>query len=155
MRKRIMICFLILLFVTGLSACGREKEEGSYSYQIYYVNKDGTRVVGEEYVTNTSAEDKDGLLQELIGQMTDTSDRPELLPPLSDSFQGYTLIEGQMNLDFQESYVKQEPIVEVLTRAAVVRTLTQVNGIDTITFSVQGEALTDAIGGSHDGRFFH
>ncbi len=146
MRKRIMICFLILLFVTGLSACGREKEEGSYSYQIYYVNKDGTRVVGEEYVTNTSAEDKDGLLQELIGQMTDTSDRPELLPPLSDSFQGYTLIEGQMNLDFQESYVKQEPIVEVLTRAAVVRTLTQVNGIDTITFSVQGEALTDAIG---------
>ena len=45
MRKRIMICFLILLFVTGLSACGREKEEGSYSYQIYYVNKDRKSVV--------------------------------------------------------------------------------------------------------------
>lgn len=146
MGKKSIGCFLLLLFVTCLSSCGRAKEEGRYSYDIYYVNKDATRVVYEEYVTDTSAEDMDRLLQELIAQMKDTSDRPELLVPLSDAFQSYTLIEGQMNLDFQESYLKQEPIAEVLGRAAVVRTLTQVRGIDTITFSVQGEALADVTG---------
>lgn len=51
-----------------------------------------------------------------------------------------------MNLDFSEDYLRQNPIREVLGRAAVVRTLTQIDGIDTITFSVQNEALTDAMG---------
>ena len=72
--------------------------------------------------------------------------RSEYLSPLSDSYQGYALNEGQVNLDFSEDYAKQGHIVEVLGRAAVVRTVTQIDGIDTVTFSVQGEALVDAIG---------
>ena len=146
MKKRIMPAVIMLLIATGLSACGRGKQEGSYSYNIYYVNKEGTRVVAEEYVTDTSAENKEELLREFIQLLKDTAERPEYLSPLSDSYQGYILNEGQMNLDFDESYAKQEPIVEVLGRAAVVRTMTQIDGIDTVTFSVQGEALVDAIG---------
>ena len=146
MRKRIISAAIILLIVTGLSACGGRKQEGSYSYTIYYVNKEGTRVVSEEYVTDTQAGDKEELLQEFIQLLKDTAERPEYLSPLPESFQGYTLNEGQMNLDFDESYAKQDPIVEVLGRAAIVRTMTQINGIDTVTFSVQGEALMDAIG---------
>ncbi len=146
MKKRMILAVVVLLVTAGLCACGRGKQEGSYSYQIYYVNKEGTRVVSEEYVTDTSSEDKEELLQEFIGLLKDTSDRPEYLSPLSDSYQGYALNEGQVNLDFSEDYAKQGHIVEVLGRAAVVRTVTQINGIDTVTFSVQGEALVDAIG---------
>lgn len=146
MRKRIMPAVIILLIVTYLSGCGRREQEGSYSYDIYYVNKDGTRVVSEKYVTDTSAEDIDELLQELFAQLRDTTKKPEYLSPLPETFQDYTLNEGQMNLDFDERYMRQEPIIEVLARAAVVRTLTQVNGIDTVTFSVLGEALTDVTG---------
>ncbi len=146
MKKRMILAVVVLLVTAGLCACGRGKQEGSYSYQIYYVNKEGTCVVSEEYVTDTSSEDKEELLQEFIGLLKDTSDRPEYLSPLSDSYQGYALNEGQVNLDFSEDYAKQGHIVEVLGRAAVVRTVTQINGIDTVTFSVQGEALVDAIG---------
>lgn len=146
MKKRMILAVVVLLVTAGLCACGRGKQEGSYSYQIYYVNKEGTRVVSEEYVTDTSSEDKEELLQEFIGLLKDTSDRPEYLSPLSDSYQGYALNEGQVNLDFSEDYAKQGHIVEVLGRAAVVRTVTQIDGIDTVTFSVQGEALVDAIG---------
>ena len=146
MKKRMILAVVVLLVTAGLCACGRGKQEGSYSYQIYYVNKEGTCVVSEEYVTDTSSEDKEELLQEFIGLLKDTSDRPEYLSPLSDSYQGYALNEGQVNLDFSEDYAKQGHIVEVLGRAAVVRTVTQIDGIDTVTFSVQGEALVDAIG---------
>ncbi len=146
MKKRMILAVVVLLVTAGLCACGRGKQEGSYSYQIYYVNKEGTRVVSEEYVTDTSSEDKEELLQEFIGLLKDTSGRPEYLSPLSDSYQGYALNEGQVNLDFSEDYAKQGHIVEVLGRAAVVRTVTQIDGIDTVTFSVQGEALVDAIG---------
>lgn len=146
MKKKTGMFFLGLLLLTLLSACGRKEPEGRYSYTVYYVNKEGTRVTSEEYATDTSSEDMDALLQELMGRMQDTSEKPEYIPPLSDSFQSYTLNEGQMNLDFSEDYIGQDPIVEVLCRAAVVRTLTQINGIDTITFSVQNETLTDISG---------
>ena len=114
MRKRTGLFFLILLILTCVSACGRDELKGEYRYTIYYVNKEGTCVVSEEYATDTSAEDKEALLRELMNRMRDTSEKPEYLSPLSESFQDYTLNEGQMNMDFSEAYMRQEPIVEVL-----------------------------------------
>lgn len=144
MKKITVACTLIILIMTFVSACGKKGQEGGQSYKIYYVNKDGTRVVSEEYVT--AATQREELLQEFIGLLGDTAERPEYLSPLPESFQGYTLNEEQMNLDFGVAYTQQNPILEVLCRAAVVRTLTQIDGIDTITFSVQNEALIDAMG---------
>lgn len=144
MRKIIIACTLAVLILTGVSACGRNGQESGQSYMIYYVNKDVTRVVSEEYVT--AAAKREDLLREFLGLLGDTAERPEYLSPLPESFQGYTLNAGQMNLDFGEAYLEQNPIQEVLSRAAVVRTLTQITGIDTITYSVQNVALTDAVG---------
>ena len=146
MRKKAGLFFLSLFLLTCVSACGREEKEGSYRYTIYYVNKEETCVISEEYATDTPTEEKEALLRELMDRMRDTSEKPEYLSPLSESFQDYTLNEGQMNLNFSEAYMKQEPITEVLSRAAVVRTLTQIEGIDTITFSVENETLVDISG---------
>lgn len=139
-----MACALAVLILTGVSACGRNGQESGQSYMIYYVNKDVTRVVSEEHTTE--AAQREDLLQEFLGLLGNTAERPEYLSPLPESFQGYTLNAGQMNLDFGEAYLKQDPILEVLARAAVVRTLTQIAGIDTITYSVQDVALTDSVG---------
>lgn len=144
MRKKITALALGVLFLAGLAACGRDRTKSGESYQIYYVNKEGTAVVSEEYVTET--EDRDALLQEIFGLLQDTSEKPEYISPLPESFQGYVLNEGQMNLDFNETYRSRDSLEEVLGRAAVVRTLTQIEGIDTITFSIQNEALTDSVG---------
>lgn len=144
MRKLIMVCVLGVLIMTGVSACGQDNQESGQSYTVYYVDKGETHVVSQEHVTQTTQ--KEALLQELIEVMGDTAKRPEYISSLHSSFQGYTLNEGQMNLDFGEEYLKQNAISEVLCRAAVVRTLTQIEGIDTITFSVQDAALIDAAG---------
>lgn len=144
MRRKLWALALLIFLLTGVSACGRNRQVSGVGYQIYYVNKDGTAVVSEEYATQTV--DKDALLQEILGLLQDTSEKPEYLSPLPDAFQGYSLNEGKMNLDFDENYVTQDPFVEVLGRAAVVRTLTQIEGIDTITYSVQNETLVDAVG---------
>ena len=146
MRKKMMACTLLFLLLTCVSACGNNTSESGSSYMIYYVNKEGTGVAFEQYVTDTPAEDKEALLKELMGLLSDTSEKPKYLAPLSGAFQEYTLNMGQMNLDFSAAYKNMDPIEEVLCRAAVVRTLTQIDGIDTITFSVQKEGLTDAVG---------
>ena len=108
MRKKVIRCVLLLLLLTGVSACGQDRQESGDSYQIYYVNKEGTRVASEEYVTDTEAGDREALLQEFLAQLKDTADRPEYLSPLSETFQGYMFNEGQMNLDFSELYRNQE-----------------------------------------------
>lgn len=144
MRKLIMACLLGVLIMTGVSACGQDNQESGQSYTVYYMDKGETHVVSQEHVTQTTQ--REALLQELIEVMGDTSERPEYISSLHSSFQGYTLNEGQMNLDFGEEYLKQNAISEVLCRAAVVRTLTQIEGINTITFSVQNAALIDAAG---------
>lgn len=146
MRKKMKVCALLVLILTCVSACGQNTSESGSGYTIYYVNKEGTGVVSENYMTDTPAEEKEALLKELMGRLSDTSEKPEYLAPLSDAFQEYTLNMGQMNLDFSAAYKNRDPIEEVLCRAAVVRTLTQIDGIDTITFSVQKEGLTDAVG---------
>ena len=144
--KKMLLAGALLLILTCVSACGREMPESGESYTIYYVNKEETCVVSEEYVTQTPANDRKGLLREFMGLLQNTAEKPEYLSPLPASFQGYSLNEGRMNLDFSEGYTQQNQIVEVLCRAAVVRTLTQIDGIDTITYSVQNETLTDAVG---------
>ncbi len=144
MRKLIMACVLGVLIMTGVSACGQDNQESGQSYTVYFVDKEETHVVSQEHVTQTTQ--REALLQELIEAMGDTSERPEYISSLHSSFQGYTLNEGQMNLDFGEEYLRQNAISEVLCRAAVVRTLTQIEGINTITFSVQNAALIDAAG---------
>ena len=53
MRKKVILCVLLLLLLTGVSACGQDRQESGDSYQIYYVDKEGTRVASEEYVTDT------------------------------------------------------------------------------------------------------
>lgn len=139
-----MACVLGILIMTGVSACGQDNQESGQSYTVYFVDKEETHVVSQEHVTQTTQ--REALLQELIEAMGDTSERPEYISSLHSSFQGYTLNEGQMNLDFGEEYLRQNAISEVLCRAAVVRTLTQIEGINTITFSVQNAALIDAAG---------
>ena len=76
MRKKVILCVLLLLLLTGVSACGQDRQESGDSYQIYYVNKEGTRVASEEYVTDTEAGDREALLQEFLAQLKDTADRP-------------------------------------------------------------------------------
>ena len=72
----------------------------------------------------------------------------EYIPPLAGKFEllGYSLDNGTLTLSFDEHYKEQSPIEEVLTRAAIVRTLTQIEGIDYVTMTAKEEPITDNLG---------
>ena len=54
--------------------------------------------------------------------------------------------EGQLVLNFDERYKALPPTTEVLVRAAAVRTLTQVKGVDYVSFQVRSNPLLDTSG---------
>lgn len=147
-RKVLFSLVFVLLCLTGLCACGQDEEaEEGKLYDIYYLNREETRIVKEqrylEEVTGQVAE-----TQLLLKELATAPDDASLKASVGTSFSINKCVveEGQMNLDVGEDYRKLSVTTEVLVRAALVRTLSQVEGINHILMSVGGQSLTDASG---------
>lgn len=144
--NRMIAGFLLVLTVMVITACGSENAVDGNIYQIYYVNKEETKIYSAEYDSET--QDTEALLGELLEQLGTTGERMEYIAPLAGDFEllGYTLDNGQLTLNFDEKYKKMDVIREILVRAAIVRTLTQIPEVKYVAFTVQGEMLTDSTG---------
>lgn len=146
-RKRIVCGCILLLITIFYTACGSQPQpENGKQYEIYYVNNDETRTLSVEYSSET--EDTEKLLGELLEQLALVPAKFEYEAPLAGNFRllGYSLENGKLTMNFEGSYREMDTVKEVLTRAAIVRTLTQIPGIDYVVFTVQGEMLTDSSG---------
>ena len=58
----------------------------------------------------------------------------------------FKLNDGVLMLNVSEDYPEQLPTTEVLVRAALVRTLCQIDGVDYVGIQCNGKDLTDALG---------
>lgn len=128
-----------------LNGCGGRKAEGT-TYQVYSVNKEETSISAHAYVTE--ATDQTQILEELLTQLHTAAPKLDYKAPLSAPviLTDYSITEKQLLLNFEETYKKQEITTEVLVRAAIVRTLTQIPGIDFVSFVIGQEPLADQAG---------
>ena len=146
-KNSIKLFLILSLLILGLCACGQKgKQEQGRRYEIFYVNHEETAIFAGEYRTETT--DCDALLRELIEQLGTVPEKLEYKVPLSGSLKllGYSVTEDQLTLNFDEGYLTQSVTTEVLVRAAIVRTLTQIDGIRYISFQIKTEPLKDASG---------
>lgn len=135
------------VFLLFLTACGQQEEVSiGKTYEVYYVNNEETGIFSNSYSTET--EGKEALLNELIEQLGVMSSRMEYKAPLAENFTllGYSLDGEQLTIDFDKGYREMNSIKEVLIRAAIVRTLSQVENVSYISFTIQGEPLMDSGG---------
>ena len=139
--------WLVIVSALLCAACGSESQpESGKVYNIYYVDNDETKTLAREYVSET--EESQELLAELLGQLGEIPSKFEYKAPLASGFglTGYTIDNGQTTMNFDEHYKEMDRVREVLMRAAIVRTVTQVSEINYVSFMVQGEPLTDSSG---------
>lgn len=146
-RKWISILCLAFVILT-CGGCGNKETEEGDVYTIYHLNHDQTGLVMQDYTTQTPQDDKDTLLEELTDALSQTPDKLEYYPPLSGRVHllDYHTEKDQVTLEFDSQYKELPATTEILVRAAVVRTLTQVEGISYVSFTVQGEPLVDNLG---------
>ena len=147
MGKIRRLCGFMLLLVLLCAACGSQaRPENGKVYNIYYVDNGETKNLTREYITET--EETETLLKELLEQLAMAPDKFEYEAPLAGgcNLLDYALDNGQLTMNYDGSYRDMDSVKEVLTRAAIVRTLTQIPGIDYVVFTVQGEMLTDSSG---------
>ena len=146
MRKSLFGIFIFCVLCLHFVACKEPVQENVTTYNVHYVNQDGTGVSSYSYATAST--NSEIVIQELIEQMKMLPEKLEYRPPLTGNFEvlDYQIAEGQLTLDFNSKYKEQDVIAEILTRAALVRTFTQIPKIQHVSFTVNGEPLTDASG---------
>jgi germination protein M len=149
-QKLVLSALIILLVMMNSAGCGRSEDEGEGRiYQIYTVNKEETKVSSYEY--HTEAEGKEAI-KELLAQLGEAPESTEERAAITEEMEMkyYTLQDKRLKIDFSEGYNKLSATGEVLTRAAIVRTLCQLDEVEYVSFLVAGKELTNA-GGANVG----
>lgn len=138
--RRYCICLFSFMFLF-LTACSQQEIELAASHQIYYVNNADTKLVSVGY--EAQSETTDELLAELMKQLSLPAENPTYRAPLSEAVQllEYRLENEQLTLSFGEGYSTLTGVTEILTRAAIVKTLCQIPEVGHIAFYVNGQPL--------------
>ena len=146
--------FLILLLAGSLTACGQKKttvsdpnpEKGIYN--IYYKNAEGTELIPSQMQAESASDDQNALFEELMHALqSQKKDDPSVIPAVSSDLvlSDYDLkMSPFLTLDFTSSYSEQSSADEILCRAALVMTLTQIPDIHYLEILVDGQPYMDS-----------
>ncbi len=147
-RKRIFLC-IMLLFCVSLLACRQDKNpdanaEDEEQTKIYYLDASQTSIVSMDYTPKESSTSE--LIDELIWALDQNPKSSSMKKAKPDSIiiQGYHLTkDGRLTLDFNSEYIEFTGVEEILSRATIVNTLSQVDGVDYIEFTINDQPLMD------------
>ncbi len=144
--KKLNIVLLPVLALMTLVSCQKDTGEISENnIKVYYLNNEETGIIFQNYEASASLEDTEAIVDELIDQMQTMPEKLEYEAPIYGpvSLLDYTYSGGLLTLNFDNTYMETDPTTEILDRAAMVRTLTQVPGIDYVAFQIGGVPLAD------------
>lgn len=142
---KMLLMLLCGMFVLMGCGTGTDLEE-SNTKQIYYINNNETGLEIRECELQSS--DTKMQLEELIVRLGTIPEKLEYKAPLQMGFSllSYELDGEKLYLDVSSEYKSLSATTEVLVRAALVRTLSQTEGVKFVAITVEGENLHDSLG---------
>jgi germination protein M len=140
MKKKIMAIFLLMaMLVSLLAGCGKEKKENEY--EVFYLNSDVTKLVSADVkLEHTEGE---ALIRDLLAELQTQPKDAGMRQTIPSEVEVLDVVESsyQITVDFSKEYRDLEPIEEILTRAAIVKTLLQNTDYLYVVFTVNGVPL--------------
>lgn len=141
--KRISCLFLAISCLFLLAACGGEKIDPARKFELYYINNAGTGVELHDYeMQSDTAQDQ---INEILERLGTLPGKLEYKAPMNMGFTllGYRLENEILTLDVDTAYKAMPFTTEILVRAALVCSLTQINGVSYVEITVEGSPLFD------------
>jgi len=135
------ICLLAISCIF-LASCTKPQAAVEDGFKLYYLNEEETFVVSEPYDPESTG--IDDLILELIHALSvpPKNDRYKKAKPDSVQVHDYSYEEGKpLTIYFDNTYNLLEGTTEILSRAAIVSTFCQIDGIDLVEFYVRGQPL--------------
>ena len=142
----------VMLLASGCASGGGTAGSGSSGYTLYYRNLEGTGLVTEEY--DCTATDFSGIMNELLDRLkTPVNEKKEQSPiPSEVSINSKTIGIGEVVIDFSRGYLSLDSTTELLLRASIVMTLSQMNGVDYVRITEENNAIKDPVTGEAIGQ---
>lgn len=151
MRKyyRFAAICLVFLLAVGAAGCKKEEKKKAEGRSIFYVNMDQMGLVKVPYeVKETTAGQEVETILKKMRENPDSLEYQAAIPEII-TVQGITGITNEqkvLGLDFNGEYMQMDSVTEVLMREAIVRTMVQIDGIDSVIFTVDQVPLKDKYG---------
>ncbi|MGN1206526.1 MAG: GerMN domain-containing protein [Eubacterium sp.] len=134
------IRLFVMIFVVLATCCSCQRTvnpDQKGNIVLYQMAEDGSRLLSSEYEIQADKEDNVSVIQELLDCFKKRVD-----------IRDFQLKEKQLTIEFLSSYYNQDKIDEVLTRAAIVKTICQLDSVEYVEFyigenplMVNGEAV--------------
>lgn len=144
--KRVFVLFLVVITVLmACTGCSKKKEKKNASnIYLYYTDKNQTRLTSLIYTPNKTA--TLDVVEEVLKEMNKTSTEPNMVTakPENVSIYGYELSDRMLTINFSTSYQEMNRVTELLCRSAIVLTMTQIEGIDYVAFTINNGPLLDS-----------
>ena len=158
--RLLYIAYAIILLVS-ITACNKKEQEtdNNSSIKIYYLNNSRTGLVSVNYNEdfNSGKYTVEQAVEIILKKMSENHKKD--ISPISENVKiiKTSVTAGNLVLSFDSTYVTQDTTDELLTRAAFVLSMTQIPGVDYVSFYVNDQPLTDKAGnviGSMQGSSF-
>ena len=129
-----------------LASCGKRTDVGKEDPFIYCLNEDRTGLtkISYDFPEGNAEETARAVLEEL----KEPAEEIEYTAPIPKEVkvQGCRLRGSILDVDFNSAYLEMGALEEKLVRAAVVQSLVLIDGINAVSFTVDGEMLKDSTG---------
>ena len=147
--RNYFLLLMLLGLVTVCIGCGNDQTADS-DYRIYYLDKDSTKIIERAYEPTANPKDTREMITEFLAQLKMDSGDVEYKKAIPNNVEitRYMLEGAVLTLYFDKDYNSMDKIEEALSRAAIVRTLTQIEGVECISFYVGDSPLADSKGKS-------
>ena len=143
-----MLCLILILALTG---CRSKKETNDQSNQkgtaIYYTNNDVTKLVLKRKnirLEGNQIQKVQTLLKEL--QKSPKSDTIRSVIPKRIVINSFEVNSNIVQVDFSMGYKRIAENRDLICRAGIVYTSTQLKGINYVSFTISGEPMLDTDG---------
>ena len=133
--------FVLFLFLAG---CEAEEVSGTPAV-MSFISYDSSKIIEQTvYLNGVTTEEQ---LQEVLTILATPPQKLEYQVPLS---QGFTVLDTKLTdnhlvLNFSGEYKQLHSMMEILVRASLVKSLTQIEGIDSVELHINGEPLKDSL----------
>ena len=146
-HNRILCVLSAAVLLLSLAGCkGGNGTAAARGYVLYYLNEDENQIRTERFApmdTETNA-----MILELVAlqRQSPKNDELHLLLPAGVELLNYDLEDETLTLNFNAAYGNMAPGREILTRAGLVRTFVQVDGVSRVALSIDGKPMKDQAG---------
>ncbi|WP_461811677.1 GerMN domain-containing protein [Faecalimonas sp.] len=143
-QKRILIIGLLLLVL--FSGCQTKEKESQKGPFLYYANMEETALEKETYEIKEKKTDK--AVAKMLESLAKTPENIELKAsiPSKVKIKKVNLKANEVHIYMNEKYAELGEVEEILCRASIVQSLTQIEGIEKVAFYIGEEPLKSKSG---------